>query len=464
MKPIAIVAAAVCIGAPAAACARDITLADLRHEVSISGPKFSPDGKKIAFVKSVQDFAKNRFDDDVILADVSSGATRTLTFERQDISNVRWSPSGDRLAFIADAGTGDDSESEIFVMPMDGGDARQITTCDNGVQEFEWRPDGRAIAFVTQDDAPDSTPGHDAFEVGDQDYKATAAALPSHLWVVPASGGTARRLTKGTWSLSTTAGGGSFGISWSGDGRRIAITQLPNAVYGDSDDATVATVDAKSGAVTELPGQRKHLVGATFAPAGDTLVMDWFRHGTFNSNASLVIADAVSGRQSELAPGFDHNVDWAQWTLDSRAVLAGAEDGALTELWRLGLDGSRQRYDLGGVNFANDADVTNGGAVAFVGTEAEHPDELYYAASPNAAPRRLTDYNAWADSLTLGAQRELTWTGPGGYHEDGIVTLPPEFSPLKKYPLALVVHGGPQGASELSFGSLEQLFAARGYV
>jgi dipeptidyl aminopeptidase/acylaminoacyl peptidase len=455
------------IALPAAATARNITLADLRGEVGVSEPHLSPDGREIAFVKGVQDFDKDRTDTQLMLLDVRTDTIRPLTFERQDLSSPRWSPSGDRLAFIADAGSGDDATAQIFVMPMDGGDARQITTCANGVQEFEWGPGGRAIAYVTQDDATNKTAidaGNDAFEMGDLDYKSTAAAVPSHLWIVPAGGGQARRLTSGSWSLSSTNGGAGFGISWSHDGQLIAITRLPNAVYGDSDAATIAVVDAKTGRAIDVSGQRTFEVSPLFAPAGTDMLILWFRHGTFNSNASLLLGSSHGGAVKPLNAGFDHMVDWAEWTPKGDAVMVGAEDGPLTGLWRQPVDGSApQRVALGDVNFG-DGDVGKTGAIAFVGVTSTHPGEIYYLASPTATPRRMTDYNAKIAALSLGAEREVTWTGPGGYHEDGVLTLPPSFSPQRKYPLVLVVHGGPQGASQFSFDELTQLLAAHGYV
>ncbi len=459
--------AAVAAFAAYPAAGKTLDPATLRTLVGVSEPQLSPDGKRIAFIKTTSDFAKDRRDSQLMLLDVASGAIRSLTYDRQGLDSPRWSPSGDRLAFIANAGDGDDVESQIFVMPMDGGDAKQVTKTSNGVQEFAWRPDGRAFAYITQDDPPNKKQldkHFDAFEVGDLDYKTESAPVPSHLWTISATGDGPKRLTSGSWSLSTSNGGGVEGpLTWSADGKRIAIQKLPNAVYGDSDDATTAVVDAKSGKVRDLPGQRPFFIGAEFAPAGDALAGAWFPHGAFNSNGYLVTTTSAGGAGSVVG-GQEHNLGWYAWSTDGRALLFSNQDGPLSRLRYAPTGGAVRTIDLGTLDFPGDATVGPGASVAFVGVSPGEPGEIYYLASPGARVRQLTHSNDAIEKISLGKEYELRWTGPGGYHEDGIVTLPPGYVAGRRYPLALVVHGGPQSASELSFSALTQLIAARGIV
>ena len=445
---------------------KTIDFATLRTIVSVSEPQVAPDGKSVVFIKTTSDYAKDRRDSQLMLVDIATGAVRQLTYSRKGLDSPRWSPSGDRLAFIANDGDGDDAQSQIFVMPMDGGDAKQVTKASNGVQEFAWRPDGKTLAFVTQDDAPDKKQvdkHFDAFDVGDLDYKAESEAVPSHIWLVPAMGGQARRLTSGSWSISTVNGGAGAPISWSADGKTIAIMKLPDAVYGDSDAADIALVDAKSGAVRDLPQQRRYLASPLFAPAGDALAAVWFPHGAFNSNGYLIVTKA-SGGAGAVVGGQQDNIGWFQWSADRRSLFFANQDGPVTRLRYATLGGQERTVDLGGVNFAGDAMVGDRGDLAFIGDTPAEPGEVYYLASPSAHLRTLTHYNAAFGKLALGKEYELRWTGPGAYREDGIVTLPPGYVPGRRYPLALVVHGGPQSASELSFDSLTQLIAARGIV
>jgi dipeptidyl aminopeptidase/acylaminoacyl peptidase len=111
-----------------------------------------------------------------------------------------------------------------------------------------------------------------------------------------------------------------------------------------------------------------------------------------------------------------------------------------------------------------DVSVGPRGETAIAGNSPNDPSELYYLASPEAAPRQLTHFNQWTAKLDLGKTETLTWPGPNGFEEDGVVITPPDFAPGKKYPLALVIHGGPQAASTTGFNFLGQLLAAEGMV
>ena len=104
------------------------------------------------------------------------------------------------------------------------------------------------------------------------------------------------------------------------------------------------------------------------------------------------------------------------------------------------------------------------GEIAFSGSEPQRPTELYYLSNTNAAPERLTDFNAPIDQLQLGKTETINWTGPDGFKEDGVLTYPSGFQPDHKYPLVLYVHGGPRSASKETFSVFAQLIAAQGWV
>jgi len=106
---------------------------------SVSDPQISPDGKSIACVISTPNAKENRSEDELVLIDIATGAQRTLTYERHHVGSPRWSPNGDRLAFIA---VGKDGP-QLFVLPMNGGEALQVTKAKEGIQQYAWRPDGK---------------------------------------------------------------------------------------------------------------------------------------------------------------------------------------------------------------------------------------------------------------------------------------------------------------------------------
>ena len=206
----------------------------------VADPQIAPGGKTIAAVVSRPDYETNHYAAELVLIDVATRKQRVLTHGRRGVSFPRWSPTGDRLAFLATAGT----HAQVFVMHMGGGDALQVTNSPTGVQQFAWRPDGESIAFAASDEAPKRTGDekfNDAFEVGNNDYLATSAPLPTHLWLVPAAGGAARRLTSGSWTLpvSHPPSSPASPIEWSPDGQSIAFVKVADAYSGDTENSAI---------------------------------------------------------------------------------------------------------------------------------------------------------------------------------------------------------------------------------
>ena len=168
-------------------------LADLGRLVRLADPQIAPDGKSIVLVVSRANEAENRYDAELVAVDLATRTHRSLTFERRGLASPRFSPAGDRLAFLA-AGAPPSSAAQVYVMSVTGGDARRVTAAPEGVSRFAWRPDGATLAFIAEDPAPVRTGAarfDDAFEVGNDGYLTTRAPAPSHLWLVSADGGEA---------------------------------------------------------------------------------------------------------------------------------------------------------------------------------------------------------------------------------------------------------------------------------
>jgi dipeptidyl aminopeptidase/acylaminoacyl peptidase len=455
---------------------RRFELADVAKLVNLSDPQIAPDGRSIVVVVTRSDYGKNKLVSDLVLVDVATGHQRVLTFEREDVDQPRWSPSGDRLAFLAHADPDRDGK-QIFILPMNGGDARRITNVANGVQQYAWRPNGLDIAFVTADEA-EKKGSDDAFEVGDNDYLATAAPMPEHIWLVEAAGGKPRRLTSGSWTLATSPPPGPPPppISWSPDGQFIAFVRQARPQFGDSDLTAIQILNVDSGTVRSLTHRSKFENFPAYSPDGTQLSYWYPRDGDSNNINEIWVAAAVSGGKTSHPAaegrcptrGLDRCLYLSTWMPDGKSLLVGGNDGTRVALWIQPLDGPARRLDLGRVNptweFALDATVARNGAIAFTGSEALRPTELYYLASATATPRRLTDFNQEVASYDLGKVEAIEWQGPDGFREDGILTYPPDFEPSRKYPLVLNIHGGPNTTSCAVFSDLSQLLAARGYV
>ena len=414
------------------------------------------------------DQAKRKID----LVNVANRERRTLIADRASLSSPRWSPDGTRLAFLAkDAKT---KAVQIFVLPMTGGDALRVTDNQQGVDDYSWSPDGKNIAFVAQDpplDADAIKAHNKVFRVTDGHFLLTKDVAPWHLWVVPAAGGEARQLTEGEFSLGTDSGSTTT-PAWSRDGTRIAFTKFPNAYWAQSFRSVIAEVNVASGHMRSLVSAQ----GAEdfkFAPADGGYAFVRARGGDQNNgNALYVHAD---GKTLDATAALARNFSNYLWMPDGRTLIAAGGLGAHTVLWEQPLSGKARLLDLGDAEANNGLGITTGsdttsmsvsrtGAIAFIGTTSMHPSELYVLDSVNAKPRRITDVNAFVDQLDLGRTESIEWTSPDGFHEDGVLTYPVGYERGRKYPLVLVIHGGPMMYSNMGFQRLAQLLSAAGFL
>ena len=457
----------------ASAAASTFTIDDLPKIVGVTSATISPDGKSIAYVVSRSNMKEDSYDREIDIYDVATKTSRSVTFERKDLSSPAFSPAGDRLAFLAQRGSGDDAHQQIYVMDFRGGDPVAITNAPEGVEQFSWRPDGKAIAYVAADKSTrekDKKTHLDGFVVGDQAFNDREAPTSNHIWVVNADGTGDRRLTDGAWSVPTAQPPSSPGppLSWSPDGKSICFTKMPNAFDADSDLAVVAILDVESKAIRTLTQHGKYEGFGEWSPDGKNIAYWYPNNGDEAAVNDIFVAPAAGGNGADVtAADIDTNVQRAMWMPDGKSLLISGHKNTDAALWIKPLDGTAKRINLGSVQpsqgFWLDASVAKTGAIAFVGSEPNRPGELYYMRSADAVPERVTSYNDAIAALSLGAVKNITWTNDG-FQEDGTITLPPSYDSQKTYPLVLVIHGGPNSASITSFNAMNQLLAARGYI
>ena len=466
------------------AAAREFQLEDLRSIVSLSDASMSPDGRQIAVVVSTPDWKTDKAQQEIDIFDAADGARRVVTWKRTGISSPKWSEDGSRLAFLAEdsAPTGDASVVEnpgakgrgsgdldekrpqIFVMPMNGGDPVRVTDAAKGVDAFAWSPDGNRIAFITADEPANAKAikeHDDAFQITDNHFLTRAALTPWHLWVVPSTGGAAKRLTQGTFSLQTDQRDSTPVPAWSRDGRSIAFTRFPGPYWGPSFRSVVASVDANDGSIRTL-APAAGADTAAYAPTGDALAFQRPRNGDQNNGNAVYVM--VNGSVVDVTRSLARNFNAYRWLPDGKGLLLEGFQGTRSALWEQPLQGAAKSLELGEVQASSDVSVAKTGAVVFVGSTPTRPGELYVLDSLDAKPRRITNLNAFADGLSLGQTAPIEWRGPQGYAEDGVLTYPVGFQAGQKYPLVLVIHGGPTGTSTLKFSPLPQLLAAAGFM
>ena len=439
---------------------------DLVRQVRLADPQLSPDGRTVAVVETRADLESDEFRSEIVLVDVASGGSRPLTRARNHAGAPRWSPTGDRIGFIApDA----DKNGQLFVLPMSGGDALQLTKGKDGVSQFAWSPDGASIAYAIADPKPELK-GEDKyrteFKVGNDDYTISEAVRPTHLWLVPAQGGDARRLTSGAWSLPSSLPPGPpvSPIGWSKDGKSIVFVRQETPSTGDQLRARVQVIDVASGAIRSLTGDTTLEGYPRLSPDGASIAYWRNRDAHAWEFQDVWLAPFAGGAGHDLSTHLEVNVYGTWWSPDGKSLIVGGNTGTTVGLWRLGLDGSSARIPLAGVMPVNgywlDTDVGAHGEIAFVGQTKTDPYELYLVAAGGGAPEALTHENAGLADLALARTETVSWKGPGGRTLDGVLTYPAGYQQGRRYPLVLLVHGGPNSASRERFSLLPQLVAA----
>ena len=202
------------------------------------------------------------------------------------------------------------------------------------------------------------------------------------------------------------------------------------------------------------------------APDGSRTLYLYPRDGNpANALTAMTIGRSEQDDRDE-ARALDRHVEEAAWMLDSRTLLLKIYDVTSGPLYEQPLDGRARRLPLGDVVDAEigTQSAARSGAIAFVGTPPDRPNELYFLSAGAAEPQRLTNFNAATAQLQVGKATTVRWDSVDGFHEAGVLTYPPGYVAGKRYPLVLRIHGGPTETSEAFFEPFYQLAAAHGYL
>ena len=236
-------------------------------------------------------------------------------------------------------------------------------------------------------------------------------------------------------------------------------------------------VDVTTRASRKLTAHQAFELSPSYAADGSGLAYWYPVGGDFNAENALRVE--AGGSDVQFAAALDRNVAASLWLPDSRALLVCATDKTQTKLWRVAGD-KYAPIPLGDLHPVCDpyssstfdaglaGDVARDGSIAFVATTESSARELYYLPGGSTLPRQLTHFNAFLSKIDLGTMSELNWAGRDGFAEDGVVTRPPNARPDTKYPVVVLVHGGPGLSSTRDFvyeeWPLAQMIASRGYV
>jgi dipeptidyl aminopeptidase/acylaminoacyl peptidase len=461
---VAAAAALLCGPRPSgAADLKPLTYEALRSLVTVREPQIAPDGSRVVYVRAVGDYKADHMDTDLVLVDVATGARRVLTHDRIGVQSPRWSPSGDAIAYLASPAR--TKPPQLYVMPMNGGDAEQITNVKSGVDGFDWRPDGAAFAYLAQDDPPKTKLPEGyvaAFPVTEEHFLTREPPRPSHLWTVNADGKGAKQLTKGPESPTP----GSGDVRWTHDGRSLLVTEQPDAIFAHLTKARTVAIDVATGAVRPLRADGAD-GGFALSHDGTRVALAVPRHGSLYLQVDADVRDVADGRDVRSLAPIDRSVQSMMFSGGDDALLVGTFDGVRSVLWRAPMSGAPARVDLGEVDFGFDGTVSKDGTLAFVGRRRDDPAEIYVL-PPKGAPKKLTAENGFLTGYVLARRERVDWVSDDGTPVNGVLTYPTSYEAGKKYPLVLDIHGGPVSTSTWDFSGVDasnaEILATHGFL
>ena len=468
-----------------------ITFDDMIKLHRIAEPQVSPDGKWVAYTVSTPDMDANRGKSNIWVVPTAGGAAMQLTQSGHDSSPV-WSPDGKTLAFLSSRS----GESQVYLLSMVGGEAQTLTKLSTGADMVKWSPDGKTIAF-TSSVYPDCVSRSAAALNNDDDcnkkrdeekeknkVKAHVAehllyrhwthwneGKRSHLFVIPADGSAASRdLTTGTdYDVPPDERGGPADINFSPDGREICFTAVVDKMEAINTNGDLFLVPVAGGEAKRFTAQPGFDGNPVYSPDGKYIAYHAQLTAGYEADRwRVMIYDRAAGRIENLTETFDRSADELAWSPDSKTIYFTAENETQKPIYamaaRFGAQPKQIISDTYNTAISFSAD---GKALVFARTSLTLPAEVFAASSDGANVRQLTHQN---DSILAGLEMnapETFWfDGAEGTKVQAMLLRPPKFDATKKYPLLVLLHGGPQTMWSNAWGYRwnAQVFSAAGYV
>lgn len=405
---------------------------------SAESPYISPDGKSVVYTVRSVEWEENRYDTEIWLArngEEPFQLTRTLD---GGSSSPAWSPDGQWISFTSSR----DKARQIYLIRANGGEAVKLTDQKEGVNSYRWSPDGKQIAFTSADtltkDMKNRKKLYGEFEIDDAGYRMT------HLWIIdvyPEGNTKAKRLTSGTdFTVS--------GFNWSPDGAKIAFDYRPDPLINSWGKTDISILDVETGTITPLVSQIGPDSGPAWSPDGRWILFSTAKREKYYyyKNSELAKIPATGGEITILTESFDEDPRVIKWT--GRGIYFLASQKTRRHLFLLDPDdGSYKRSadtpeDINSISFAAD-DRT----AAILSYNRTTLPEVYLTSLDSYRPVRVTNMTDQVKDWALGSREVIQWKSRDGSEIEGILWKPENYDPNRKYPLLVIIHGGPTATS-----------------
>jgi len=464
------------------AAPKPIAFDDFIRIKRVTDLQLSPDGSSIAYVVTVMDKDANRGASDIWLVPARGGEPRRLTSSPAADMNPRWSPDGRTIAFISSRS----GSPQVWRIDPNGGEAVQVTRISTGASGVVWSPKGTHLAFVSSvfPDCPDDESNRKKAEAAEaskvkgrlfdhlliRHWNVWWDGTRSHLFVVPLSGGTAVDVTPGDFDVPPIALGGAQDYAFSPDGTEIAFVRNVDPEFmlglGTNNDIFVAGI--AGGVAQKLTTNRANDHSPSYSPDGRFLAyLAMARPGFEADKLSLMLFDRQAAAAVNLTGSLDYSVGAFLWAPGGAALYFDAEEKGRTAVFRLTLATKKIEKVFEGHMLSALALSPDGRTLYFLKQALHRPNDVWSLDLKTKALAQLTKVNAdLLAGLDMNPAEEFWYDGAAGDKVHGFLLKPPAFDPSKKYPLLMLIHGGPQGSfgDDFHYRWNAQMFATAGYV
>ena len=449
---------------------RTVELADLFRLEFVTGGQLSPDGKFAAYTVSHVDAEKEKEFTAIWLMNLETGATRQFTNGTASDADPQFSPDGKQIAFMSTRG----EKPQIYVIPVDGGEARAVTSFKQGVGgNHAWSPDGKQIAFIAnpieepRDPAKAYRVTRHVYRFNDMEY---LDDVVQSLYVIDVSGGEPRRLTNDVLMNAAP--------QWSPDGKEILLI---SSMYPDTHKnfyGRLRVLDLASGDIRTLTDEWGQVMAAGWLPDGKRIAFEGVPHGkTIGSKNDLWVINSAGGepvcRTAGLKVGVDGGLQGDMPVMgyslklsvssDGKYVVTGVQAGGDVGAYQIALDGDESWTPVLTGERTIMPQSLKAGKLLYLVSEINHPIDLYVANADGSDEQQLTHLNAeWLEVVKLPTIKHLNFKGSDGADVEGWIYLPLEGE--APYPTVLYIHGGPHGAFGNIFHFDSQMLAGAGYA
>ncbi len=416
----------------------------------------SPDGNHIVFESQATDWKENKYDRELWLSKNGGKPFQLTNNLKESSTNPEWSPDGQWIAFLSKRG----EKTQIHVIRVDGGEAFQVTHTDNNIKDFEWSPDSQKIAFLQSEDKSKEEKKrkekYGGFAVEDEEYNL------NQIWVADFKPAQLNQKLRPDQLKDTVYAeklkakllldSATFSINrfkWSPDGKKIAMEHQPDPLINSFFKADISIYDIATKTHKLLINNLSYDGLIDWSPDGDAILYQTNLNDSISNyyaNGKLFRINTDGSQNKQLAADFDEEISRLKWT--KNGIFGIAWQKTKRPILRINPEnGKTKSLAVNSERIWNYSFSKDGEKIAYTASNDNDLREIYHGDYPLKDSRKITESTMQLNNWLVAKSEVISWKSQDGAVIEGVLHKPQDYDPAKKYPLLVIIHGGPTGIS-----------------